>query len=243
MLRFPKASGEIPAITKAQMVEVDRLMVEEYGISLEQMMENAGRSLAVVARDAFFKGNVRDKGVVVLAGTGGNGGGALACARRLHIWGAKVRVVLAKPAAEYTGVPAQQLAALQRMAVISLPEPPSGAQLVIDGLIGYSLKGAPRGKTRDLIEWTNRQIMPVLSLDVPSGLDATTGHYFAPTVRASATMTLALPKTGLLTKNARPKVGELYLADISVPRTLYSAPGIGVNVGSIFSEGDILKLR
>ncbi|HHG83438.1 MAG TPA: NAD(P)H-hydrate epimerase [Bacteroidetes bacterium] len=242
MAYFPKAPPGIPAINKSQMVEVDRLMVDDYGISLIQMMENAGRSLAVVAREAFFRGNIRNKGVVVLAGTGGNGGGALACARRLHIWGARVRVTLSKPLAAYRGVPARQLQSLQKMGVVLLDEPVKGADLLVDGLVGYSLQGDPHGRVAELIEWANRQITPMLALDVPSGLDSNTGKVHSPCIRASATMTLALPKTGLLTASARPQVGELYLADISVPQALYAAPALKLSPGAIFANGDILKL-
>ena len=72
----------IPTLTRDQMVEVDRSMIEDFGIELLQMMENAGRHLAHLTRDRFLGGDARDKAVTVLAGTGGNGGGALVAARR-----------------------------------------------------------------------------------------------------------------------------------------------------------------
>jgi len=77
-------SGEIPYVTTEQMIEVDRAMREDYRIELIQMMENAGRSLAHLARVRFLDGNPSGKHVVVLAGTGGNAGGALVCICRLH---------------------------------------------------------------------------------------------------------------------------------------------------------------
>lgn len=243
MPSFPTHYTGVPAVTREQMIEVDRLMVDHYGISLPQMMENAGRSLAVVAREHFLKGRSAGRSVVILAGTGGNGGGALVAARRLKIWGANVRVVLVRPAADYKGVPASQLAILQQMGVVMLSEPPTGSELILDGLVGYSLKGSPRGRVAELIEWTNRQITPVLSLDLPSGLEADRGLVFKNCIRASATVTLALPKVGLLANNARPMAGEIFLADISVPPVLYHAPGLGLEVGQIFSEGDIIKIR
>ena len=86
------SEDSIPRLTTAQMVEVDRLMTEEYHIELLQMMENAGRCLAILAVRRFLKKKLKKKRVVVLAGTGGNGGGALVCARRLHGWGANVSV-------------------------------------------------------------------------------------------------------------------------------------------------------
>jgi NAD(P)H-hydrate epimerase len=72
----------IPRITTEQMIEVDRLMTEEYHIELIQMMENAGRCLAILAMRRFLKEEIGSQEVVVLAGTGGNGGGAMVCARR-----------------------------------------------------------------------------------------------------------------------------------------------------------------
>ena len=106
----------IPTVTVEQMREVDRLMIEEMEISLLQMMENAGRALAVQARQ-LLGGNARGQRIVVLAGRGGNGGGGLAAARRLFIWGADVSVVLGQEAEAMQGVPAQQLAILERIGV------------------------------------------------------------------------------------------------------------------------------
>jgi len=116
------------------------------------------------------------------------------------------------------------------------------SSLVIDGLVGYSLEGAPYGVTRKLIEWANEQVAPVLALDAPSGLDAATGRVFDPSINATATMTLALPKEGLRKTEALAHVGELYLADISVPPSLYARPPLGLQVGPIFSTSDIVRL-
>lgn len=235
----------IPELTTAQMIEVDRAMLEDYHISLLQMMENAGRSLAKLARTRFLAGNASEKKVVILAGTGGNGGGALVCARHLHNWGAQVTLVLTKSASAFSGVPAQQLDALQRIGVV-IADPDSlsellPANLIVDGLIGYSLTGAPRGTAADLICWGNKQEAPILSLDTPSGLDTTSGESHDPTVRATATLTLALPKTGLLKSNAADFVGELYLADISVPPDLYRK-SFEIIIPPLFAENEIIQL-
>ncbi|MCP3990974.1 MAG: NAD(P)H-hydrate epimerase, partial [Actinomycetia bacterium] len=218
------AEGEIPFLTTEQMVEVDRAMIEDFGIDLVRMMENAGRSLAHLARERFLGGNPEGKAVVVLAGTGGNGGGALVAARRLHGYGAKVSVGVARRSTQMTAVAGQQLAILEEMGVpIVVGAPPDVTpDLILDGLIGYSLRGAPRGISAELIRWANETLAAVLSLDVPSGLDTTTGTVFDPVIRADATMTLALPKAGLRVPEAGRVVGELYLADISVPPELYA---------------------
>jgi hypothetical protein len=91
---------------------------------------------------------------------------------------------------------------------------------------------------RNLVRWANERSSPVLSLDIPSGLDATTARIGKPCVRATATLTLALPKTGLV---AAPVVGELYVADISVPPSLYREKGIGVP--QLFNEALIVRLE
>jgi NAD(P)H-hydrate epimerase len=229
------------------MIEVDRAMVRDYHIELMQMMENAGRNLAHLARVRFLDGDAAGKSVVVLAGTGGNGGGALVAARRLHNWGARVQVVLAQPLEKLTPVPAHQLDILTRMRVPALAAEQVGTAstpaVVVDGLIGYSLQGAPRGAAAELIRWANGQRAPILALDVPSGIDAGTGTIYEPAIRASATLTLALPKKGLRLPGVEALVGELYLADISVPPELYGSPTLDLSVAPLFRGADVIRLR
>ena len=239
-------TGQVPYLTTDQMREVDRAMIEDYHIELIQMMENAGRNLAHLARTRFLGGDPRGKQVVVLSGTGGNGGGGLVCARRLHNWGAKVHVFTTGPDEAYQGVPAHQLDILRRMHVPVTPAeriqrlPP--ADLFIDAIIGYSLSGAPRGTAAALIRWTNTHEAPTLSLDTPSGVDTTTGVVHDPSIRATATMTLALPKEGLRVPSVTDVLGELYLADISVPPSLYARPGLALSVDPLFAQEDIIRL-
>ncbi len=237
----------IPYLTTDQMIEVDREMVEGLKIELVQMMENAGRNLAHLARQRFLEGDPVGKRIVVLCGTGGNGGGALVAARRLHNWGAKVRVFSTQPLEAYAPVPAHQLDILHRMKV-----PTEGADnvtrektpdLILDGVIGYSLKGAPRGAAAALIRWANAQTAPILALDAPSGVDTTTGTVFDPAIRATATMTLALPKEGLRSLGVEEHVGELYLADISVPPSLYGETALRLDVGPLFAYEEVIRLR
>ncbi len=235
-----------PFLSTQQMREVDRAMIEDYKISLLQMMENAGRCLADLARSRFLGGDPRGQRVLVLAGSGGNGGGGLVCARRLHNWGASVRVLMTAAPQRLGEVPRHQLSILERMGLetdvagneTELPE----SDLVVDALIGYSLKGAPAGVAASLIRRANSQTTPVLSLDVPSGVDTTAGTVYDPSVRATATMTLALPKEGLQAADAREAVGELYLADISVPPSLYAGPSLGLDVGPLFHAADVIRI-
>ncbi len=246
-MNIPMITESIPYLTTAQMIEVDRAMLEDYGIDLVRMMENAGSALAHLARVRFLEGDPRGKRVVLLAGTGGNGGGALVCARRLHNYGARVQVYTTKADADFTPIARQQLDMVYRMGITvanaGLVSEAGSPDLVVDGVIGYSLRGAPHGGAADLIRWANAARAPILSLDAPSGVDTTTGIVFDPAIRADATMTLALPKAGLRASGVEDQVGELYLADISVPPELYGEAALSLSVGHLFAQSDIVRLR
>ncbi len=231
----------IPTLTTDQMVAVDRLMVEEYGIELIQMMENAGRALAEFARRRLG-GQLIGRRIVVLCGAGNNGGGGMAAARHLHNWGGEVQVKLAADPDRLRGVPAHQWHILQAQGPAESGSPDlAQADLILDALIGYGLTGSPRGPVAEWIAWANASVRPVISLDAPSGLDATTGIAGEPCIRAAATLTLALPKTGLVASQAKDFVGELYLADIGVPPELYRRQGI--EVGPLFAEDTIVRVN
>jgi NAD(P)H-hydrate epimerase len=235
----------IPTVSVAQMREVDRIMVNELHIELLQMMENAGRCLAAHTR-TWLGGELIGRHVVVLAGSGGNGGGGLVAARRLTIWGASASVVLGQPRDQVRGIPAHQLEILERMEVPMWtpdqfsPDVLRHAEAIIDALIGYSLQGPPREPIASLIRAANRAPAPVIALDVPSGLDGDSGQAFDPTIRAATTLSLALPKTGLTRLAARELVGDLYLADISVPAQVYQR--LGLETGPIFAASDIVTV-
>ena len=212
---YPRiADDALPWLTREDMIEVDRVMMQDLGIDLVRMMENAGRNLAQLAIDRFAPSSV-----TVLAGTGGNGGGGLVAARHLANRGVDVSVTLTGPADELRGVPAEQAAMLQRIDV-PIADTPRAGDLVLDAILGYSLDGAPRGRAVDLIAAVPELAPAALSLDTPSGLDVTTGSTPGVFVEATATLTLAAPKIGLRDAAA---VGELYVADISVPPAVYQA--------------------
>lgn len=238
-LLFQTEEGRpVPAVTAAQMREVDRIAMEVFQLGILQMMENAGRNLAQNVLDMTGT----DSGeVVVLAGAGGNGGGGLCCARHLHNRGLGVGVVLDREPGALRGAALNQFQVLQAAGV--QPVEPAGAgdairraDVVVDALIGYSLHGAPRGRAAELIELCNRYARPVLSLDVPSGLNATTGEAPGMVVEPERTLTLALPKTGL---KAIP--GELYVADIGIPPEVYHP--LGLRVESFFGEHFWIRLE
>lgn len=215
-----------PVVTRTQMRRLDELMVGEARIDLVRMMENAGRSLAAHVLTAH-----RPHRVLVAAGRGGNGGGALVCARHLANRGLVVEVVLAADPADLAPVTGDQLTALGatgahvRHASDAPDEIAVLPDLVVDGLVGYSLSGAPRGRVAELVDAIVGIGAPVVSLDVPTGVDVDTGAEPGVCVDATDTVTLALPKPGLF---GSPRVGRLLCADIGVPPSLWRRVGVEV---------------
>lgn len=219
MTAFPTISaGNLPWLTVEQMVEADRLAIDEFSIGLLQMMEHAGSSLAELTHRLAPPGPI-----TILAGGGNNGAGGLAAARHLVDRGRRVSVVLAtdRPGP----APAHHLSTLAEMGIQPLAEP-GDDMVVVDALVGYGLDGPLRGRAADLARWTSGRF--VVSLDFPSG----SGH--AGGVDAAATLTLALPKDGLR------GLDPLYLATLGLPPALWAR--MNVTLTAPFGPGRILQI-
>ena len=228
---------DVTAVTALEMQAVDRVAVEEVGLQLLQMMENAGRILAWHVRDI----RNAEAPVVVVAGNGGNGGGGMACARHLANRGIPVRIVVDRSPDDLSGATATQYRILDEMAASITTDAERLSQsrdqgVIVDALIGYGLEGEVRPPASRLIDSLNQRREPVVSLDVPSGIDATTGEFLGAAVTPDRTVTLALPKTGL-----EAVTGALYLADISVPRTVYER--LGIDYERPFGGDDWIELE
>lgn len=235
---YTDAGVEVPAVTEDQMREVDRIATEETGPNLFQMMENAGRSLAELAMQLMGEELHRSE-IVVLAGTEGNGGGGVCAARHLANHGAQVKLCLSNPD-QLRDVPAYQRVIFRTAGGREVHKGSLqglSPKLIIDALIGYTLRSAPRGAVAELIRWANKTRAPILALDVPSGVDATTGHTPGEFIRPQWTLTLALPKTGLFPE----LTGELFLADIGIPGGTYHR--LGLDYTSPFGNRFYVPLR
>ena len=114
------------------------------------------------------------------------------------------------------------------------------ADLLIDGLLGYSAKGAPRDTVPRIIDAANASRVPILAVDLPSGIEPDTGATPGVAIHAAATVTLALPKPGLTSPEARGYVGELLLADIAIPHAAFAR--IGVDTRRLFEQGDLVRV-
>ena len=242
------AVRSVPVVTAAQMAEADRVASDELGIPLAMLMENASRQVAAAARALL--GSVEGKRVIALAGTGNNGGDALGAARHLLGWGADARVALSGAPDRLHDLTRAQHDILAKLGVPIATVAESGAEaigeeladadLVLDGLLGYSVSGAPHGAVAELITSAGRSGVPVLAIDLPSGLDPDDGMPLGMAVSARATVTLALPKLGLTLPVARRYVGELLLADIGIPAKAYAR--FGIDARRVFARGDLLRV-
>ncbi len=235
---FTDEDIEVPAVTAEQMREVDRVAMEETGPNLLQMMENAGRNLASLAFEVLGPGWEKAR-IVTLAGSGGNGGGGICASRHLANHGANVTLCLADPSRM------SEAASFQRLIfgfTTGKETDPSRLReelpdLILDALIGYGLNRAPAARVAELIRWANQTDSPILALDIPSGVNATTGEAPGEVITPRWTMTLALPKTGLAPSNS----GQLCLADIGIPAAVYCR--LGLNYTSPFRDRFHLPLK
>lgn len=235
---------KLPFLTRAEKREADRATIQDYRIELIQTMENAGRVLAHLVRDRFLGGAPLDRPVLVLCGTGHNGGGGLVAARRLHGMGADVRVVTSRPVERYLGVPEHQADIAGRLGIpithIGELTPLGAYDVVVDAIAGTGLEGAPTGGIERLIEVANELGPPVASLDTPSGLDLDHGTAAGAVVHATATLALGLPAIGFRRGDGPELVGDLYVGDIGIPPEVWRGSKLGYDVGFLFAREEII---
>jgi ADP-dependent NAD(P)H-hydrate dehydratase / NAD(P)H-hydrate epimerase len=215
------------------MASLEQAAQERAGVTVASLMERAGARTAEVARKLLEGGSGRR--VVVLAGKGNNGGDGLVAAREL-VGDARVTVILAGAAAELGGGPAAHLPAVREhhITVLEAPGTPPAdldaalrdSDLIIDALFGTGFRGPARGVPAALIEAANRSGVPILAVDVPSGIDTATGRADPPVIQAVATVTMGLPKLGLVQYPAAGCAGRLYVADIGMPAAVVDAAPI-----------------
>lgn len=245
--RRPRLEGELPAVaedtvphlTVAQTLAVWQLL-SEAGLAPEQVAEQAGRAVAHATR-RLLGDSVADAAVTVLVGPGSNGTAGLVAARLLAAAGADVAVRL-------TGTPRQptQLHVL-RLAGIgidhldhrSVAADPAPGDVVVDAMLGIGGDPPLRGVPEQAALWLRRHDVPVLSVDLPSGLDADAGLRGA-CVTADVTVALGAPKVGLQPPVVHPYVGDLYLADLGVPAAVWEQAG--VRPVEVFDRGPLVRL-
>ena len=195
---------------------IDRKTIEEIGIPSLVLMENASRGVFEKIRKYFP--NV--KKVLIVAGKGNNGGDGLALARHLFLNDFHVDIFLAF--GEVKGDAKIQLEILKKIGVEPLNKKPNFREydLIVDAIFGTGFQPPVKGSVADLISEINSSGVPVVSVDIPSGLSADTGESFEPSVRADLTVTFQFPKICHFLFPASKKCGKVEVVDISIPEFL-----------------------
>jgi hydroxyethylthiazole kinase-like uncharacterized protein yjeF len=215
--------------TAAEMRELDRRTIEEYGLPGIALMENAGREVA--RKVAEILGEVAGRKVCIFAGKGNNGGDGFVAARHLAAGGAAVTVflagspegvggdarinldVIAGSGADICQISGQR--DLDRAALAA-----TLADCLVDALLGTGFRGEVGGDLAEMVKILNTAGKPVVAVDIPTGIDADTGQVCGVAVRASHTVTFAFPKPGLLLQPGADYAGELTVAGIGFPAKL-----------------------
>jgi NAD(P)H-hydrate epimerase len=206
-------------LTAEQMQKVDADTIAG-GVTGITLMERAGRGVAEVIQKRFAPGHA-----AIFVGPGNNGGDGLVVARLLIAAGWTCSIHLAKPGAECTPDTATNYARLSAMPHLGETDPTAdniaGATLLIDSIFGTGFYGAPRGLAAEMIALINRsragRHVPVVSVDIPSGVNGTTGAVEGAAIRADVTVSIGAAKTGLLFHPGRAHVGDLEIIDIGFP--------------------------
>jgi hydroxyethylthiazole kinase-like uncharacterized protein yjeF len=226
-------------LTASEMKDFEKYAADNFDITIDGMMQNAGRAVFDVVIN-----EIKPNNVLVVAGKGNNGGDALVVARLLKEKGIRVTVLSPYPDDEFTDAVRREF---DKVRVLNIPIKIQDSRfkihesrimnhefdLIIDGLFGFSLSGDPKPPADKIIEQINcsslgsardDKFIPVLSVDVPSGLDTETGRIMDPAVKATYTVTLGVPKIGL--DRHKEYVGKLYLGDVGIPQKAYQKLGI-----------------
>ncbi|MGC9323467.1 MAG: NAD(P)H-hydrate dehydratase [Desulfomonilia bacterium] len=223
--------------TVSEMREMDAQAIHTYGISAPLLMENAGIASFSVIKQEF---DVSSSKFLVFCGIGNNGGDGFVVARKIHSEGGSVEVCIIGDRNKYTGSAASNLAMISRMPIPirevktlrSLRGKIDECDLIIDAIFGTGLTRNVEGIHRDIIDLISRSGKPVLSLDIPSGINGDTGTVMGAAVRADFTVTFGLPKVGNLLYPGYEHCGSLYVSHISFPPTLCASPDLKIEVNT-----------
>lgn len=225
--RTPGRFFVMKSVTAREMKRLDTVAAQRYGIPPLILMENAGRCAAEETVKMLPKRGLNR--VAVFCGYGNNGGDGFVCARHLINKGIEVRIYLVgktKELSEEARVNYRILRRMrQRFKLIKRINTPGTFEkeikrfhLIIDGIFGIGLRGEPDRFYQTLFSMLNASTIPILALDIPSGLDADTGRPLGSAIQATETVTFGFLKAGLTKKQARRFTGKIRIADISLPR-------------------------
>lgn len=210
--------GTVKSVSVREMQEIDRKAIEEIGIPSIVLMENAGRCVSEITMDMLGPGS--RKRVAIFCGTGNNGGDGFVVARYLAKKEAEVKVYVVGRKARIKGDAKVNLERIG-LGTREIDSPVDlDVDLVIDAIFGIGLKGKVKQPARGIIAGLNKNNAPIISVDVPSGLDADTGEVLGKAIKATKTVTMQFPKKGFCINQGPEHVGEVVAVDIGIPEEL-----------------------
>jgi len=218
-----------------EMKNLDRRAIEEFGISEDLLMENAGQAVYFVMLQEFgIKGNK----FVILCGGGNNGGDGLVVARKIHSNGGEVKVLLLSEETKFKGAAKKNFEIVSKMpieisrvnSIDSIIFEVFDGSVIVDAIFGTGLVREVSGLYKDAIQLINESQMTVFSVDIPSGINGDTGEVMGVAVKADYTVTFGLPKLGNMLYPGYEYCGKLYASHISFPPALYNSHGIKVAI-------------
>jgi len=222
--------------TAKQIGNIDRRAIRAFGIPGPVLMENAASAIAF-EMERFFEGLDGVK-VGIICGKGNNGGDGLALARRLRIRGVPVRVCLLASFAALKGEAKLNLAILRKTDVEIMPNAsaPAIAEMIawsnvlVDAMLGVGLSSPLKGNYAVAAELMNLAGRPVVAVDIPTGINADTGEVMGSAVRADLTVTMVLPKRGLVLYPGAAFAGQVRVADIGIPQEVIEKEDIRIGL-------------
>ncbi|MGE5581933.1 MAG: NAD(P)H-hydrate dehydratase [Bacillota bacterium] len=230
-----------------QMRKIDSLTQESYGVPGLILMERAALGIIEALEDRF--GELRGKKVYICCGKGNNGGDGLALARLLGEKKAAVTAVLAFDPDLYRGLALENLKLAEKFGVRLLqwgsltPGELSGADFLVDALLGTGAQGSPEGVLAEIIRRINEVNKPVIAVDLPSGIQVDTGQISNPTIKACLTVTFGLPKPGLLCYPGADYCGNLIVKQVGFPEELLHSPELKINYPTAAEIRSLLPQR
>ena len=214
-------------VTAEEMRRCDGVTIKGYGVPGLLLMENAGRGIVEIIKQEYFP--LSSKHILIVCGKGNNGGDGFVIARLLSASGARISILLAAAPSQFTGDARTNFLILQKYSKKSngritlqryskqvltrILQP----DLIVDALFGTGFTGTARQPFVDIIDWMNRQQIPIIAVDIPSGVNGSSGVVGNVAVRATITATLGCFKTGLLCNQGRALAGSVHLVDIGIP--------------------------
>ncbi|MCD6117372.1 NAD(P)H-hydrate dehydratase [bacterium] len=225
------------------MVNMDKTAIKKYSIPAPILMENAAISVCnAIERETGIKG----LSFTIFCGTGNNGGDGLGVGRKLLSYGANVKIVLLGGEDKFKGAALDNLNRIKKIGIdihilsdkSNLNTIAGQSDVIVDAIFGTGLKRDVQGLYRDTIEWINRSGLPVVSVDIPSGINGDTGQIMGSAVLSDFTVTFGLPKYGTMLYPGFDFSGRLYVSHISFPPELYNDDSIEteVNIPGLLPE-------